>query len=120
MVLEIISQCCVPLSNRIEVISKCFEVIAKCFETISKRAKSSSAIAKTSPAVGKRAPSAGKTFSAPWKGVPAMGKRVELRTIQADMLVERFEEERNLNPNTETMEFSLRDPDGYFVTVSAF
>ena len=49
-----------------------------------------------------------------------MGKRVELRTIQADMLAERFEEERNLNPNTETMEFSLRDPDGYFVTVSAF
>lgn len=49
-----------------------------------------------------------------------MGKRVELRTIQADMLVERFEEERNFNPNTETMEFSLRDPDGYFVTVSAF
>ena len=34
-------------------------------------------------------------------------------------LVERFEEEPHLNPNTQTMEFSLRDPDGYFVTISA-
>jgi len=24
-----------------------------------------------------------------------------------------------LNPNTETMEFSVRDPDGYYVTISA-
>ena len=31
----------------------------------------------------------------------------------------RFEEEPHLNPNTGTMEFSLRDPDGYFVTISA-
>jgi len=30
-----------------------------------------------------------------------------------------FEEGPNLNPNTETMEFSLRDPDGYYVTISA-
>jgi catechol 2,3-dioxygenase-like lactoylglutathione lyase family enzyme len=30
-----------------------------------------------------------------------------------------LEEEPHLNPNTETMEFSLRDPDGYYVTVSA-
>ena len=29
-----------------------------------------------------------------------------------------FTEEPHLNPNTGTMEFSLRDPDGYFVTVS--
>lgn len=34
-------------------------------------------------------------------------------------LVTRFGEEPNLNPNTETMEFSLRDPDGYYVTISA-
>lgn len=34
-------------------------------------------------------------------------------------LVERLEEEPNLNPNTGTMEFSLRDPDGYYVTISA-
>lgn len=37
----------------------------------------------------------------------------------ARKLVTRLEEEPNLNPNTETMEFSLRDPDGYYVTVSA-
>ena len=24
-----------------------------------------------------------------------------------------------MNPSTETMEFSLRDPDGYYVTISA-
>lgn len=28
-------------------------------------------------------------------------------------------EEPHLNPNTRTMEFSLRDPDGYHVTISA-
>ena len=31
----------------------------------------------------------------------------------------RFEEEPHLNPNTRTREFSLRDPDGYYVTISA-
>ena len=34
-------------------------------------------------------------------------------------LVTHLEEEPNLNPNTETQEFSLRDPDGYYVTISA-
>jgi catechol 2,3-dioxygenase-like lactoylglutathione lyase family enzyme len=38
---------------------------------------------------------------------------------RARALVDRFEEEPNLNPNTQTMEFSLRDPDGYYVTISA-
>ena len=38
---------------------------------------------------------------------------------RARTLVARLEEEPNLNPNTRTMEFSLRDPDGYYVTVSA-
>ena len=28
-------------------------------------------------------------------------------------------EETHVNPNTQTQEFSLRDPDGYYVTVSA-
>ena len=32
--------------------------------------------------------------------------------------LESFEEEPHLNPNTQTREFSLRDPDGYYVTVS--
>jgi catechol 2,3-dioxygenase-like lactoylglutathione lyase family enzyme len=34
-------------------------------------------------------------------------------------LVSRFEEEPHVNPNTRTPEFSLRDPDGYYVTISA-
>ncbi|RDI99017.1 glyoxalase [Dyella solisilvae] len=37
----------------------------------------------------------------------------------ARTLVARFEEEPHRNPNTETMEFSLRDPDGYYVSISA-
>jgi hypothetical protein len=28
-------------------------------------------------------------------------------------------EEPHTNPNTQTAEFSLRDPDGYYVTISA-
>ena len=38
---------------------------------------------------------------------------------RARALVARLEEEPQLNPNTGTMEFSLRDPDGYYVTISA-
>jgi catechol 2,3-dioxygenase-like lactoylglutathione lyase family enzyme len=38
---------------------------------------------------------------------------------RARALVARFEEEPHPNPNTRTMEFSLRDPDGYYVTISA-
>jgi len=34
-------------------------------------------------------------------------------------LVDRLEEEPHVNPSTGTAEFSLRDPDGYFVTISA-
>jgi catechol 2,3-dioxygenase-like lactoylglutathione lyase family enzyme len=34
-------------------------------------------------------------------------------------LVGRLEEEPHVNPNTRTAEFSLRDPDGYYVTISA-
>ncbi|HEX7129139.1 MAG TPA: VOC family protein [Rhodanobacteraceae bacterium] len=38
---------------------------------------------------------------------------------RARTLVERFEEEPHLSPNTGTMEFALRDPDGYYVMISA-
>lgn len=38
---------------------------------------------------------------------------------RASGLVARLEEEPHVNPNTRTKEFSLRDPDGYFVTISA-
>ena len=37
---------------------------------------------------------------------------------RARRLVSQFDEESHVNPNTETREFSLRDPDGYFVTIS--
>jgi len=38
---------------------------------------------------------------------------------RARALVERLDEEPHVNPNTGTMEFSLCDPDGYYVTISA-
>ena len=38
---------------------------------------------------------------------------------RARALVTRLEEEPHVNPNTGTEEFSLRDPDGYYVTISA-
>ncbi len=37
----------------------------------------------------------------------------------ARTLVTQLEEEPHVNPNTGTMEFSVRDPDGYYVTISA-
>jgi catechol 2,3-dioxygenase-like lactoylglutathione lyase family enzyme len=39
---------------------------------------------------------------------------------RARALVAALEEEPNVNPNTGTKEFALRDPDGYCVMVSAF
>jgi hypothetical protein len=38
---------------------------------------------------------------------------------RARVLVTRLEEEPHVNVNTQTREFSLRDPDGYYVTISA-
>ena len=38
---------------------------------------------------------------------------------RARALVSRLEEEPHRNPSTATMEFALRDPDGYYVMVSA-
>ena len=38
---------------------------------------------------------------------------------RARSLVARLEEEPHVNPNTGTAELSLRDPDGYYVTISA-
>ena len=38
---------------------------------------------------------------------------------RARALADRFEEEPHVNPHTQTLEFSLRDPDGYYVTISA-
>ncbi|MGH8128657.1 MAG: VOC family protein [Gammaproteobacteria bacterium] len=38
---------------------------------------------------------------------------------RARALVAKLEEEPNINPNTGTREFALRDPDGYYVMISA-
>ena len=43
----------------------------------------------------------------------------EMALKRARALVDGFEEEPHLNPNTQTWEFSFRDPDGYYVTISA-
>jgi len=62
----------------------------------------------------------------PDKGLPGNGLLLFFRVDDYDQslnraraLVSRFGEEPHLNPNTETWEFSLRDPDGYYVTISA-
>jgi catechol 2,3-dioxygenase-like lactoylglutathione lyase family enzyme len=39
--------------------------------------------------------------------------------LKARALVSRLEEAPHINPNTGTREFSLRDPDGYYVTINA-
>ena len=66
------------------------------------------------------------SLMSPQKAPPGNGLLLFFRvddydeTLQrARFLVARFEEEPHLNPNTQTMEFSLRDPDGYYVTISA-
>src|SRR5262245_2328328 len=38
---------------------------------------------------------------------------------RARALVDQLQEEPNVNPATGTMEFALRDPDGYYVMISA-
>ena len=64
------------------------------------------------------------TSSAPAQ--PGNGLLLFIRIDDFDMalprvraLVARLEEEPHVNPNTGTTEFSLRDPDGYYVTISA-
>ncbi|HEX5339992.1 MAG TPA: VOC family protein [Gammaproteobacteria bacterium] len=70
------------------------------------------------------------SLTSPDCGKPGNGLLLFFRVDDFDMalqraraLVTRFEEEPHLNPNTKTktktMEFSLRDPDGYYVTISA-
>jgi catechol 2,3-dioxygenase-like lactoylglutathione lyase family enzyme len=43
----------------------------------------------------------------------------DLALRRARVLIPRFQEEPHLNPSTGTQEFSVRDPDGYYVTISA-
>lgn len=42
----------------------------------------------------------------------------DLSEKRARTLVARLDEEPHTNPNTRSREFSLRDPDGYYITIS--
>jgi hypothetical protein len=62
----------------------------------------------------------------PGEAPPGNGLLLFFRVDDFDMILERaralvtrLEEEPHVNPNTQTAEFSLRDPDGYYVTISA-
>ena len=66
------------------------------------------------------------SLMSPDKAPPGNGLLLFFRVDDFDMalnraraLVTRLEEEPHVNPNTQTREFSLRDPDGYYVTISA-
>ena len=66
------------------------------------------------------------TLTSPDRATPGNGLLLFFRVddfdsalARARALVARFEEEPHVNPNTRTKEFSLRDPDGYYVTISA-
>ena len=65
------------------------------------------------------------SLMSPERATPGNGLLLFFRVDDFDMslkraraLVARLEEEPHANPNTRTMEFSLRDLDGYYVTIS--
>lgn len=62
----------------------------------------------------------------PDHGTPGNGLLLFFRVDDFDVAFERarslaprFIEQPHINPNTRTREFSLQDPDGYYVTISA-
>ena len=66
------------------------------------------------------------SLTGPGRAQPGNGLLLFFRVDDFDIslsaartLVARFDEEPQLSPSTGTMEFSLRDPDGYYVTISA-
>ena len=66
------------------------------------------------------------TLSSPGGGQPGNGLLLFFRVddfdetlVRARALVAQLEEDAHLNANTGTREFALRDPDGYYVMVSA-
>jgi catechol 2,3-dioxygenase-like lactoylglutathione lyase family enzyme len=66
------------------------------------------------------------SLTSPHDGTPGNGLLLFFRVDdyaealqRARPLVERLDEEPHVNPNTHSREFSLRDPDGYYVTLSA-
>jgi catechol 2,3-dioxygenase-like lactoylglutathione lyase family enzyme len=65
------------------------------------------------------------SLASPDAGTPGNGLLLFFRVDDFDAALERaralagrFAEEPHVNPNTRTREFSLRDPDGYYVTIS--
>ena len=65
------------------------------------------------------------SLTSPHIAAPGNGLLLFFRVDDFDASVERaralvtpFEEDAHTNPNTRTREFSLRDPDGYHVTIS--
>ncbi len=65
-------------------------------------------------------------LTSPHRAEPGNGLLLFFRVDDFDLalegargLVSRLEEEPHVNLSTGTMEFSLRDPDGYYVTVNA-
>jgi catechol 2,3-dioxygenase-like lactoylglutathione lyase family enzyme len=66
------------------------------------------------------------SLMSPDKALPGNGLLLFFRVDDFDVavkrsqaLVSRLEEQPHMNPSTQTKEFSLRDPDGYYVTISA-
>jgi len=66
------------------------------------------------------------SLMSPVRVEPGNGLLLYFRVDDFDMalsralaMVPRLAEEPHVNPNTGTAEFSLRDPDGYYVTISA-
>ena len=66
------------------------------------------------------------SLTSPDKALPGNGLLLFFRVDDYDQalnraraLAARFEEDAHVNPNTQRWEFSLRDPDGYYVTISA-
>jgi catechol 2,3-dioxygenase-like lactoylglutathione lyase family enzyme len=66
------------------------------------------------------------TLTSPDRAEPGNGLLLFFRVedfdtalLSARKLVARLEEEPHINPNTGTLEFALRDPDGYYVMISA-
>lgn len=65
------------------------------------------------------------SLTSPAAATPGNGLLLFFRVDDFDAALSRvralasLDEEPHLNPNTRTMEFSLRDADGYYVTISA-
>lgn len=66
------------------------------------------------------------SLNSPERAIPGNGLLLFFRVddfdeslLRARSLVAEFKDEPQLNPNTGTMEFTLRDPDGYYVMISA-